>query len=736
MTVKSITVSPRVQPAASEDGPSPDARAAQKYILPLLPPRDGEGVEIARRDSGRASQIRQEVAAVRKRLRSGDRFVIDPKSANYQRWDLVTFAALCFTAIATPAEVAFVDKSPGINALFFVNRFVDAIFLVDLVLNFFLGYLDERRGNILIKTRSLITKRYLKGWFAVDLASSVPFDALSDASRVKVLSNFKPLRLLRLLKLARVTKAQRILARWEAYAVFAVSYATISICKLSGLLTIFAHWSACLWGMTANAIVVGDDGWSWVEARALNMVDARHDDPSDPDARRYFDAKSPAQRYVAALYFAVYTMTGIGYGDVVPNTPVETTVALVIMVSSAIFWAFMIGNFCNVVSTMNAQETAYRQRMDDLNYMMEDRKFPRDLRTRCRLFLVNSKEHQRTVGYRALEALFSNQLMGEVAASNNAPWLTRVWYFERLSHRFVVELSHAIVVVMFAPMEAVDIVHTLFIITAGIAARNGRILPKGAIWGEDFILEREHLVDTTCAAALSFATVSCLGRDAFFAILADDAYADERRAVQKASRFYHLRALLLRLATVHAERKRTRKDAKVKASLGINTAAHRMLGMVQANRRKASFFPLSDDDASSANGSRPHSTTSLNGSSTTSLPSPAADAAALRGDSIRRLEARIEAQGARVEAVLRECLAAKLPDPTVKDPDRGLARTFSAVNIEGRTPKLDPFAKKRHRHRLRRESDSSFSASPLGPAKGTFRATRRRSDDRAPASPQ
>ena len=103
MTVKSITVSPRVQPAASEDGPSPDARAAQKYILPLLPPRDGdsEGVEIARRDSGRASQIRQEVAAVRKRLRSGDRFVIDPKSANYQRWDLVTFAALCFTAIAT-----------------------------------------------------------------------------------------------------------------------------------------------------------------------------------------------------------------------------------------------------------------------------------------------------------------------------------------------------------------------------------------------------------------------------------------------------------------------------------------------------------------------------------------------------------------------------------------------------------------------------------------------------------
>ena len=119
--------------------------------------------------------------------------VIDPTSKAYQRWDLMTFATLCFTAVVTPAEVAFVN-TPSVNVLFFVNRFVDAIFIVDLFLNFFVAYLDDERGNILIKNRMLISQKYLKSWFVVDLLSAIPFDVVSDQSGVAMLSTFKPLR--------------------------------------------------------------------------------------------------------------------------------------------------------------------------------------------------------------------------------------------------------------------------------------------------------------------------------------------------------------------------------------------------------------------------------------------------------------------------------------------------------------------------------------------------------------
>ena len=47
-------------------------------------------------------------------------------------WDLAMVIVLLLVAIVTPFEVAFLDIQ--IDGLFFVNRVVDALFLVDMVL--------------------------------------------------------------------------------------------------------------------------------------------------------------------------------------------------------------------------------------------------------------------------------------------------------------------------------------------------------------------------------------------------------------------------------------------------------------------------------------------------------------------------------------------------------------------------------------------------------------------------
>jgi hypothetical protein len=44
------------------------------------------------------------------------------------RWDLVTSVCLLFTATVTPLEVAFLNTS--FNALYFINRVVDVVFIV------------------------------------------------------------------------------------------------------------------------------------------------------------------------------------------------------------------------------------------------------------------------------------------------------------------------------------------------------------------------------------------------------------------------------------------------------------------------------------------------------------------------------------------------------------------------------------------------------------------------------
>ena len=66
-----------------------------------------------------------------------NRWVIDPNYALWTGWwDLGMMVLLTVVLFVTPYEVAFL--SPNLDALFVINRVFDAIFMSDLVINFFL----------------------------------------------------------------------------------------------------------------------------------------------------------------------------------------------------------------------------------------------------------------------------------------------------------------------------------------------------------------------------------------------------------------------------------------------------------------------------------------------------------------------------------------------------------------------------------------------------------------------
>ena len=59
-------------------------------------------------------------------------------------------------------------------------------------------------------------------------------------------------------------------------------------------------------------------------------------------------------------------LTSIGFGDVTPANRGEFLVSIVLMIMSSIFWAYTIGNFCSIVSTMDMHTITFRQRMDEV----------------------------------------------------------------------------------------------------------------------------------------------------------------------------------------------------------------------------------------------------------------------------------------------------------------------------------------------------------------------------------
>jgi len=503
------------------------------------------------------TNIHFEVAAVRHRLRNGQRGTLDPNGSYMARWDLVTTFFLLFTAIVTPVEVGFTRQlggDPEQWAIWWLNRLVDVVFIKDIVVQFFLPYQDETRGGMVIRSRVLIAKRYLKGWFWIDFVSVIPFD-LIPVDALNKLKAVRLVKLLKLLKLGRVLRANRTLARWESS--IAISYAKISMYTFALGIVFVSHWMACLWGLVD--VMAEKDAWTWVRALEAAKADPRG---KGGEGRPTFRASSMPHRYIAALYFSVYTLTSIGYGDITATNPTEFCVATCFIFFGSFFWAYTIGSFCATLATMDIYEVQWKQTMDEMNEMMSDRNFDQDLRRRCRMFMKNAKHLAKAANYRQLEQQMSLTLRSVAAAANNQTWLANCWYLcpptlKEINPTFIADASQCLTIRLFAPLELVEVPVSLCILNSGIVARNGKPMGKGMVWGHDFVLrdEHAHYVDKAYGSSLTYAEIVTLEQADFFAIL-DQGYPEENKAVRLAQTFYRIKACFLRHVADYVQAKR------------------------------------------------------------------------------------------------------------------------------------------------------------------------------------
>ena len=338
--------------------------------------------------------------------------LILPESKYMQRWDVITILALLFTAVATPFEVALLKTE--LDGLFYLNRTIDAIFIKDMIMNFFLAYRDESKegGRRLVKNFVKIRHNYFHGWFGVDFVSVVPFDLIGMVFRSATLQRLKVIRvirLLRLLKLMRVVRSSRVFKRLESQ--ISLSYSMQGLVKFSILLIATCHWLACAWVMQAELThdeateeagcadddenpTAGCEGWEGPSGMKVTWLDTlcpKIDSDGHYDPTLHCPYDEPLNKYSAALYWSIVTVTSVGYGDITPQNPSEMRMCTFLMLIGASIWAYIIGNACGIISTLDVDGIEHRQRMDLLNLMMEDQCFDRPLRLKLRSFFLQSK---------------------------------------------------------------------------------------------------------------------------------------------------------------------------------------------------------------------------------------------------------------------------------------------------------------------------------------------------------
>eukprot|EP01017_Pseudomicrothorax_dubius_P021634 TRINITY_DN2328_c0_g2_i4.p1 TRINITY_DN2328_c0_g2~~TRINITY_DN2328_c0_g2_i4.p1 ORF type:complete len:833 (+),score=237.86 TRINITY_DN2328_c0_g2_i4:185-2683(+) len=295
-------------------------------------------------------------------------------------WNFIMFFALLITGFVTPLKICFVTDNSPIGWRMY-DFLMDSFFIIDLIMTFLSPYYDNR--NRIVDSHSVIAKGYLKSWFILDLVAALPLSEIlpSDSQSQRFNTLLRLIRLPRLVTILRVLKIMRINQNMAAkqirynkiLALLKLNMGVAQLVKVFLTVLFLNHIVACLWFYTAQ---LNDfDPSTWVVVNKLLDEDI-------------------FTQYIASYYWALQTLTTVGYGDLPAGTTAERTLAIFWMIFGVGFYSFTIGNIASILANLDKRASMLKLKIDSFNDFAIKVKLPNELRQKIvRYFELNHREN-------------------------------------------------------------------------------------------------------------------------------------------------------------------------------------------------------------------------------------------------------------------------------------------------------------------------------------------------------
>mmetsp|Transcript_4855 Transcript_4855/g.10619 ORF Transcript_4855/g.10619 Transcript_4855/m.10619 type:complete len:1243 (+) Transcript_4855:157-3885(+) len=434
----------RLKPADSGGFSTPLARFARQLC----------GVSINADDEDVISESRESSRAMLKRG------ILDPTHDLKVAWDAYIGVWTILSIFMIPLNIAFEFGMPA--SVKMLGYAADGFFILDILVNFRTAYLNENGVYDTIPAR--IAKRYCSTWFAVDLASSLPWmhilgegesgsddgivdDAGGGDSSGSGASLIKLVRLIRLLKLVRLLKLTR-LAIPEVIQDLDISVKKAF--KISGILAFVAHMIGCLWKAWKPLVATDDDGMEWWYERSGSPWDGSESEGVRNTAFTYMSAVNATrpfqfwaeddktgkynwEQYFAGLYWAFTTMTTVGYGDILPRNDVERLYAIVIMLTGATVFGYIVGSVSTLANDPNGTTAKTNRYMKKVSSYLSEQEIDRDMRDEIRRAVRYAMKRKTLFNEVEILNMLPQTMRQETILQSNRELINQIFIFRRMS---------------------------------------------------------------------------------------------------------------------------------------------------------------------------------------------------------------------------------------------------------------------------------------------------------------
>ncbi|OCT61292.1 potassium voltage-gated channel subfamily H member 8 [Xenopus laevis] len=453
------------------------------------------------------------VAAIQK-----SRFILLHYGTFKAGWDWLILLATFYVAVTVPYNVCFTilrdDTSSTRSPPSVSDIFVEILFMLDILLNFRTTYVSKS-GQVVYDPRSICV-HYATTWFFVDLIAALPFDLLYAFS-VNVYFGVHLLKTVRLLRLL------RLMQKLDRYS----QYSAVVLTLLMSMFGLLAHWMACIWYFIGQKeIEVNEIGWLHEFSKRLGLPFTPvekilstnsniHSNGSHVGNQSVFEligGPSLRSSYITSLYFAVSSLTSVGFGNVSANTDAEKIFSICTMMIGALMHAVVFGNVTAIIQRMYSRRSLYHTRTKDLKDFIRVHRMPKQLKQRMLECFQTTWSVNNGIDANELLRDFPDELRADVAMHLNKEIL-QLPLFESASRGCLRSLSLSIKTSFCAPGEYLirhgDALQAIYFVCSGSmeVLRDNTVLAilgKGDLIGSDNLNKYQVIKTNANVKALTY----------------------------------------------------------------------------------------------------------------------------------------------------------------------------------------------------------------------------------------
>ncbi|XP_057657593.1 potassium/sodium hyperpolarization-activated cyclic nucleotide-gated channel 2 isoform X11 [Diorhabda carinulata] len=520
------------------------------------------------------------------RQKAAGHWVIHPCSSFRFYWDLCMLLLLVANLIILPVAISFFNDDLSTRWIAF-NCLSDTIFLIDIVVNFRTGIMQQDNAEQVILDPKLIAKHYLRTWFFLDLISSIPLDYIflifnqDYGDSFQILHAGRALRILRLAKLLslvrllRLSRLVRYVSQWEEVYIpmyqhpagrqadgttvlpsrdwtseilqnlqkkrterrgrlssdvnkFNTTKSNL-IFKFLNMASVFMR----IFNLICMMLLIGH--WSGCLQFLVPMLQGFP--PNSWVAINELQEVSWLEQYSWALFKAMSHMLCIGYGRFPPQSLTDMWLTMLSMISGATCYALFLGHATNLIQSLDSSRRQYREKVKQVEEYMAYRKLPREMRQRITEYF----EHRYQGKFFDEECILgelSEKLREDVINYNCRSLVASVPFFANADSNFVSDVVTKLKYEVFQPGDIIikegTIGSKMYFIQEGIVdivMANGEVatsLSDGSYFGEICLLTNARRVASVRAE--TYCNLFSLSVDHFNAVL--DQYPLMRRTME------------------------------------------------------------------------------------------------------------------------------------------------------------------------------------------------------------